>query len=103
MRPLKAYLFIFITFFCFNASAAVKKECQDKEFTIYGKETCIHCLNIKKLLKEKNLSFKNIDITGKNILLSWLYSSTKQSTIPFVYMNDKFLGGFSDFKKLCIE
>lgn len=102
IRPLKYYLFIFFAFFCFNTNAALKKDCQDKKLTIYTKEFCIHCVNMKKLLNKNRLKYQEIELTEKHILYSWLYSSTKQRTVPFVYINDRFVGGLSDFKKLCL-
>ncbi len=68
--------------------------------TIYSKENCHFCIKAKELLKKKNINYLNIDIGEDEKLLAQLYQETRQSTVPYIFINNKFIGGYNELLKL---
>lgn len=67
---------------------------------IYSAEWCGPCLYAKKLLNEKNIQYKEIDIEKNNISRQDLEKMTGGSTVPQIIINDKCIGGFDQLLKL---
>ncbi|WP_432663875.1 glutaredoxin 3 [Wukongibacter baidiensis] len=67
-----------------------------KEVVIYTFDTCPYCIRAKRLLNNKGVNFKEIDITNRREVLSELKEKTDCSTVPQVFVNDKFIGGCDD-------
>lgn len=76
-------------------------------FIIFYSPHCRFCINAMKLLKDNNLSFKSYNINhiknGLQRLLHYLNThkiitqfNEKHKTIPIIFYNGKFIGGFSD-------
>lgn len=72
-------------------------------FTIYSKSGCHNCSKIKKLLKEKNLFFIEVDcdeylIEEKDNFLSFIENKVGKpyKTFPIVFYDGKFIGGFTE-------
>lgn len=71
-----------------------------KEVVIYTFDTCPYCIRAKRLLKNKGVDFKEIDITNKRDKLNELKLKTNCSTVPQIFVNDKFIGGCDDIVAL---
>ena len=67
---------------------------------IYSAEWCGPCVYAKKLLNEKNIQYKEIDIEKNNISRQDLEKMTGGSTVPQIIINDKCIGGFDQLLKL---
>ena len=67
---------------------------------IYSAEWCGPCLYAKKLLNEKNIQYKEIDIEQNDISREDLEKMTGGSTVPQIIINDKCIGGFDQLLKL---
>ena len=67
---------------------------------IYSAEWCGPCLYAKKLLNEKNIQYKEIDIEKNDISREDLEKMTGGSTVPQIIINDKCIGGFDQLLKL---
>jgi len=67
-----------------------------KEVVIYTFDTCPYCIRAKMLLNNKGVDFKEIDITNERDKLQELKIKTKCSTVPQIFVNDKFIGGCDD-------
>lgn len=83
-----------------NVYSAPPSKCVGSKIYIYGKSSCIFCKKAKELLKEENIEFQEIEIKNA-ILASWLYARTNQKTVPYVFIEDQFLGGYTELKALC--
>jgi glutaredoxin len=78
-------------------------EPQKGELTVYSKSGCPNCLNVKKLVKEKNIKFSIIDcdefiLEDKEYFLSFIQqiSCKEHKTFPMVFDGKILIGGFSD-------
>lgn len=67
---------------------------------IYTFSTCPYCIRAKELLKSEEISFTEIDITNKKDKLNKLKEKTNCSTVPQIFVNDKFIGGCDDIMAL---
>mgnify|MGYP001981986464 FL=1 len=67
---------------------------------IYSAEWCGPCVYAKKLLNEKNIQYKEIDIEKNDISREDLEKMTGGSTVPQIIINDKCIGGFDQLLKL---
>ena len=67
---------------------------------IYSAEWCGPCVYAKKLLNEKNIQYKEIDIEKNDISREDLEKMTGGSTVPQIIINDKCIGGFEQLLKL---
>ena len=67
---------------------------------IYGWNWCPWCQKAKKLAKMKGISFKFIDIEKNPNQAYFPHTGKKITSAPQIYMNGKFIGGYSDLEKL---
>ena len=70
------------------------------EVTIYSKASCSFCTKAKILLENKGISYKEIDISSNKELHEQLNKQTKQSTVPYIFINGKFIGGYQELTQL---
>lgn len=71
-----------------------------KEVIIYTFETCPFCIRAKRLLNNKGVEFTEIDITNEKYKLNELKTMTNCSTVPQIFVDDKFIGGCDDIVEL---
>jgi glutaredoxin 3 len=71
-----------------------------KEIRLYIWTHCPYCRGAKKLLDEKKLDYQAIDIFQDNVMRKNLEKQTGHYTVPFVFVGDKFIGGYSELKAL---
>ncbi len=76
----------------------LNKNIDNLEITLYTKQDCVFCKKAETLLKNKNIKFTIIDITNKPEIHLALVKETKQYTVPVVFVNHKFLGGYRELK-----
>lgn len=67
---------------------------------IYSKVPCPYCVNAKNLLDSLNLKFQEIDLTHNPEELMALVQKTNHRTVPQIFINDKFIGGYDSLLKL---
>jgi glutaredoxin len=77
-------------------------------YIIFYKKTCPYCRNTLQLLREKKVHYKGYDINkigGTSILLELfnqhkdeLKFDPKHKTIPLIFLDGKFIGGYDDLK-----
>ncbi|EFC46544.1 predicted protein [Naegleria gruberi] len=71
--------------------------------TIFSKTYCPYCTNAKKLFAELGVDYKAIELDTMKEGTEYqntLKEMTNQSTVPSVWVNGEFIGGFSDTSKL---
>lgn len=71
-----------------------------KKIEIYTWGYCPYCIRAKSLLKDKGLDFTEISLDGKNEELMALRERTGQRTVPQIFIDDEFIGGFSELSAL---
>lgn len=71
-----------------------------KKIEIYTWGYCPYCVRAKNLLTEKGLEFTEIPLDGKDDELMALRERTGQRTVPQIFINDIFVGGFSELSVL---
>jgi glutaredoxin 3 len=74
-----------------------------KKVEIYTWGYCPYCIRAKNLLKEKGLEFTEIPLDGKEDKLAELRERTGQRTVPQIFIDDQFIGGFSELSAMNAE
>jgi len=76
----------------------------DKEILIYSSYNCGYCDRAKKLLEEKNISYREINIqdnpTEREVMLK---KANGRRTVPQIFINELHIGGFQELHKIVIE
>lgn len=67
---------------------------------IYTKDNCPYCVNAKRLLSSKGVTFEEINIEGKLDEFEKLKARTGMRTVPQIFINDQLVGGYTDLAKL---
>ncbi|GJH01632.1 MULTISPECIES: glutaredoxin 3 [Paraburkholderia] len=64
--------------------------------TIYTTPTCPYCLAAKGLLKNKGLSYEEINVQGDRATALALMERTGRRTVPQIFIGETHVGGFDD-------
>ncbi|AVP87666.1 glutaredoxin [Candidatus Phycorickettsia trachydisci] len=102
----KITLYAFLTaVFLGNCATSNDLKINNKGVVIFTTQTCPYCIDAKKLLKEKqkkiHFKYKEINIEGKDWLKEALLRRTDGiKTVPKIFINGKYIGGFSALKDL---
>ena len=67
---------------------------------IYTWSNCPYCVRAKDLLNRKGAQFEEINLDGKDNELVQLRERTGQRTIPQIFIDGNFVGGFTDLAAL---
>ncbi|MBN8511911.1 MAG: hypothetical protein J0L79_02615 [Rickettsiales bacterium] len=67
---------------------------------IYSKSTCMYCIRAKDLLDKNSIPYQMIDLSNNVDLHQKLAAKTGQNTVPYVFVNDQFVGGFNQLKSM---
>ncbi len=71
-----------------------------KKIEIYTWGYCPYCVRAKNLLAEKGLEYTEHALEGKDDELMALRERTGQRTVPQIFIDDVFVGGFSELSAL---
>lgn len=73
------------------------------EVVVYGrsKPFCSYCENIKTLLEEKQITYKYKDISNEDVFEE--YMAFKLKTVPSLFIDGEYKGGFTEAKELFKE
>ncbi len=63
---------------------------------IYSIVPCPYCERAKKFFMDRQILFENIDLTGQFQEMQSLKNKTHHSTFPQIFIDDEFIGGYSD-------
>ncbi len=61
---------------------------------------CPFCEAAKSLLKSKNLKFEFINLDSDQSLREKLSKELNHYTVPMIFIDDKFIGGFSELQNI---
>lgn len=67
---------------------------------VYSKSTCMYCIRAKDLLDKNSIPYQMIDLSNNVDLHQKLAAKTGQNTVPYVFVNDQFVGGFNQLKSM---
>ena len=70
-------------------------------FKIYGTNECSYCVLAKQLLNNNNINYNFINVSNNKTEILNKYSkiSNNQRTIPLIFDNNEFIGGFQQLKE----
>ena len=71
-----------------------------KPVTIYTTPSCPFCVRAKKLLTQKKVAYKEIDVSTDDDARDQLAQRTGQRTVPQIYIGEKHIGGSDDLYEL---
>lgn len=63
---------------------------------IYTKTPCPYCVRAKEFFKQNNISYKEVDLTDNFDEIDRLKNNTGHMTIPMIFINNVFIGGYTD-------
>src|SRR5574343_250467 len=68
---------------------------------IYSTSVCPYCIRAKQLLKRKGVAFKEINLSNEapEVRIE-LMQRTNHRTVPQIFINDQFIGGFDQLYAL---
>lgn len=70
---------------------------------LYVWKTCPFCIRAIMLLDEKGIDYQVYDIKNNKGKKKELFEKTGQNTVPYVFIDGSFIGGFDDLNQLDIE
>ena len=69
-------------------------------YTIYSKSGCIFCDAAMELMKENNIQYKEIKVTGNQEAID-LFKMNGFKTVPQIFTDrDVYVGGYQDLKTM---
>ena len=63
---------------------------------IYVSGFCPFCRRAEALLRQRGISYKEIDLTGDQEARSQLVATTGMMTVPQIFVDDVLLGGYQE-------
>ena len=70
---------------------------------IYSTMSCPYCVRAKELLTSLKLDYEEIDLGADPEKFEELSQKTSWQTVPQIFINNEFVGGFDDLNKLVNE
>ncbi|MDX2505096.1 MAG: glutaredoxin 3 [Gammaproteobacteria bacterium] len=67
---------------------------------VYSTPNCPFCVSAKTLLKSKNLSFKEIDVSEDVESLQKMVRLSGLRTVPQIFINNNSIGGFDELSQM---
>lgn len=78
------------------------KEIKSK-ITLYTKPGCFYCSSAKSFLDDMKVQYSEIDVSNNRTRHEELMEETGSKTVPYIFINDKFIGGYTDMLKMAEE
>ncbi len=97
-------IFTLIFFILISSSAfsfELSQTCMKKKITTYIKTRCVYCIKLRYVLTSNDIEFKEVDISNNKILFNWLIQKTSSYTVPYVFLDNEFIGGYTEFMSKC--
>ena len=71
------------------------------EVIIYSTTVCPYCIRAKQLLERKGVAYKEINLSNEapDVRVE-LMQRTNHRTVPQIFINDQFIGGFDQLYAL---
>lgn len=72
----------------------------DPKVVMYSTPFCPYCSMAKRLLKQEEIPFEEINVAGDPERRRWLLTATGQRTVPQIFINGRSIGGFDELSAL---
>lgn len=66
----------------------------DKQVKIYSTPTCPWCIRTKQFLKENNITFQDLDVSGNQTLTDEMVKKSGQMGVPVLDIEGEIIVGF---------
>lgn len=70
------------------------------DIVVYSSEFCGYCAAAKRLLKQKNLDFTEIDVLAEPDKRAEMIERSGRRTVPQIFIGSRHVGGFDDLNVL---
>jgi glutaredoxin 3 len=70
------------------------------DVVLYTTPFCFYCLRAKQLLAKKGVVFRDVDIRAQADARSWLLEQTGRTSVPQIFINGTFVGGYHELASL---
>jgi glutaredoxin 3 len=70
------------------------------EVLVYTTRVCPYCIAAKRLLGERGVAYKEIDVSSDDEKRAWLVQATGRRTVPQIFIAGEAIGGFDDLAAL---
>jgi glutaredoxin 3 len=88
----------------YKNNPSLRKGLVMSDIKLYTKTTCPYCHALKDLLSEKGLTYEEILLDDKpDLRIKLMEENNGWRTVPMLFINGQFLGGYTDFKKIVEE
>lgn len=67
---------------------------------LYTWTYCPYCKRAKEILEDQNIPYSETTIDGDDVKKKELYQKTGQNTVPYIFINEEFIGGCSHLEDL---
>jgi glutaredoxin 3 len=101
------FLAIILVFFVIynsyiNSKANHSKVNPNRTFTaiVYTKTNCPYCFKATNLLDKMKIRYQEVSLNEDKELHEKLINQTTQTTVPYIYINNEFIGGYTDLLAL---
>ncbi len=68
--------------------------------TVYSADWCPYCVRAKRLLENKGITYSEVNVDKEPGKREELVKKTGHKTIPMIFIDDQFIGGFSELSAL---
>ena len=69
-----------------------------KSVKVYSTATCPWCIQVKHFLKENNIEFQNLDVSGDQLAADEMMAKTGQMGVPVLDIDGEIIIGFDKDK-----
>ncbi|MBF8246528.1 MAG: glutaredoxin [Rickettsia sp.] len=95
------FIWSFYKIFSDNPKESIRKSVlSSQKIVLYSKKDCFFCKEVEKILNLYNLHYSIIDITNNPELHIALSKQTNQTTVPYIFVDNRFLGGWNELNKI---
>lgn len=67
---------------------------------MYTTQYCPYCVQAKALLRNKGVTFAEVDVSGDDALRNQMVEASGRRTVPQIFINDSPIGGFEELRSL---
>lgn len=68
--------------------------------TLYTTRVCWYCDQAKRLLGQRGIDYREVDVSDDAEARTWLVRTTGQRTVPQIFIGKQAIGGYTDLAAL---
>lgn len=70
------------------------------EVVIYRTRFCGYCVLAQRLLDQRGIPYREVDVSGDSNARAWLMKTTGQRTVPQIFIGGRPVGGYRELAVL---